>query len=747
MNTSEHTDVAVPEGHGALGEPSALIWRMYAAGFDIAAVVGPAVLVGLLLGGGGGVFMALVIGVVLFAGQMHMQGKYGWTVAQRQMSLQVLDHKTGEPIGAGRAAQRLVVGAIPGVLTSAQFDLSGRRRGWHDLLMGTEVIDLGVPRPKRQKQVDVVEGMPGGGIPTWGVPVVAAPAAAVASGTVPVVASGNVPVAASGMVPVVASGMVPAVAPGTAPAAAFSAPGTAPLPRAVVRPSTAALPVVGTGSVPAARPVPAGTGPVPVGTGSVDAGTVRDTGTGAVPSAATGVLAVTAPATGPIPMLEPGPGQPSALIWRLYAAMFDVLAVAVPVVVAAVFVSGPSGVVLAFELGMCILVVQFFLQGRFGGTIAQGLMRLRVVDEWTGEPIGIGRAVRRATIIGAGAVVFGVGALVVVISPKYDKSGKKQGWHDRFAGTVVLDMWAPPKPMTPVSTTGAERIKHPTADDVPVHAEPALVMWRLYAAMFDVAAVVIPSALVGATLGAFFAVVTAVGLTAWQMVELGNKGRTIGQRLMRLRVVDEATKAPIGVGRATQRLFLVAAGGLVLGVGALVVLTSAKFDRTNRRRGWDDLITGSETIDTWKLRPELEHTVPTKRSFDNWEKEHQQITAELGLPDGSKRKVGGVVLVGSDPRAAKDSETVLPLPDAGPTASKTHLRMTVGPIAVWIEDLESETGTSIRLPDGMREMCTPGVQMHVPVGSVIEFGDARVVLHRVIDPISGPARFAERRRR
>jgi len=681
---SERTDIEVS---ASLGEPSALIWRMYAAGFDIAAVAGPAVLVGLLLGGGGGVFMALVVGVVLFAGQMHMQGKYGWTLAQRQMSLQVLDHKTGEPIGAGRAAQRLVVGAIPFVLTSAKFDQSGRSRAWHDLLMGTQVVDLGVPRPKRARPApEVVEGTSGGGIPTWQVPVAAA--------------SPQVPVAAA------------------------SPAGTAPRPGAVARPATAPVRAVGTGT----------------STGSIPA--VR---TDPTPSTPTGVLAVVAPAAGPVHMDEPGPGQPAALIWRLYAAMFDLLAVVVPVVASLTFVSGPDGVVLAFELGICIVVVQLFLQGRFGGTLAQGLMRLRVVDEWTGEPVGVGRAVRRAAVVGVGAVVAGVGALVVMVSPKLDKSGKGQGWHDRFAGTVVLDMWVPPVPMTPVGTGRGRR--RPRAEDLPVHAEPAAVMWRLYAAMFDVAAVLVPAVLVATALNLFLAVVTAVGLTAWQMVEMGRKGRTVGQRIMRLRVVDETTKAPIGVGRATQRLFLVAAGGLVLGVGALVVLTSAKFDRTNRRRGWDDLITGSQTIDTWKLRPELEHTVPTKRSFDNWEKEHQQITAELGLSDGSKRKTGGVVLVGSDPVASDDSESVLRLPDGGPTVSKTHLRLTIGPVAVWVEDLESESGTSIRLPDGMRERCTPGVQMHVPVGSVIEVGAARVVLHKVIDPISRPTRLVERRRR
>ncbi|MCL2850121.1 MAG: RDD family protein, partial [Micrococcales bacterium] len=297
------------------GEPSALIWRVYAAGFDTLAVVGPAVVVALVVGGGGGVFLAVVVAVVLLMGQMHLQGQHGWTIAQRQMSLKVVDHRTGRPIGTGRAAQRLVIAPI--ALTSAPFDQSGRHRGWHDLLMGTEVIDLGVPRPKTKKGA----AQQGFGISD------------------------------------------------------LLAPPTVEMP-ALEQPADAQQATRSTGALPAWAP--------------------RQPVSGAVPAGDLG--------TGPTPVVELEP-VPAALMWRLYAAMFDVLLVGVPVLVASLAVSGPSGTLLATELGVCVLVVELFLQGRFGGTIAQGLMRIRVVDQWTGEPVGMGRAVRRLSIIVAGGMV------------------------------------------------------------------------------------------------------------------------------------------------------------------------------------------------------------------------------------------------------------------------------------------------------------------------------------------------------
>jgi uncharacterized RDD family membrane protein YckC len=90
-----------------------------------------------------------------------------------------------------------------------------------------------------------------------------------------------------------------------------------------------------------------------------------------------------------------------------------------------------------FGIGMILsMVIQLgyyvILTGIYGATLGKMILGLRVVDT-SGQKIGIGKAVLRE-IIGkfVSGLVFGLGYIWVAFDEK------KQGWHDKIAGTYVV---------------------------------------------------------------------------------------------------------------------------------------------------------------------------------------------------------------------------------------------------------------------------------------------------------------------
>jgi uncharacterized RDD family membrane protein YckC len=68
----------------------------------------------------------------------------------------------------------------------------------------------------------------------------------------------------------------------------------------------------------------------------------------------------------------------------------------------------------------------------FGATLGQRVFKLRVVDANTGQPIGLGKAVLRWFGLFVSFLVCFVGVIWVAFD------GRKQGWMDKIAGTLVL---------------------------------------------------------------------------------------------------------------------------------------------------------------------------------------------------------------------------------------------------------------------------------------------------------------------
>ena len=85
------------------------------------------------------------------------------------------------------------------------------------------------------------------------------------------------------------------------------------------------------------------------------------------------------------------------------------------------------------ELVALVISVTYFIYfwGR-GSTLGMRLFHLRVADATTGAPIGYGRAALRYV----GYILSVIVCYIGLIWAAFDS--RKQGWHDKIAGTVVL---------------------------------------------------------------------------------------------------------------------------------------------------------------------------------------------------------------------------------------------------------------------------------------------------------------------
>jgi uncharacterized RDD family membrane protein YckC len=68
----------------------------------------------------------------------------------------------------------------------------------------------------------------------------------------------------------------------------------------------------------------------------------------------------------------------------------------------------------------------------WGATVGQRVLRLRVVDANTGQPIGVGKALLRWLGLFISFIVCFIGVIWVAFD------ARKQGWHDKIASTVVV---------------------------------------------------------------------------------------------------------------------------------------------------------------------------------------------------------------------------------------------------------------------------------------------------------------------
>ena len=312
------------------------------------------------------------------------------------------------------------------------------------------------------------------------------------------------------------------------------------------------------------------------------------------------------------------------------------------------------------------VVGQWIVHGRFGWTVGRLATGIRTLDVETRRPIGLARVLIRGLVLAAGVLALGVGLLVVLLSPLFDRTGRGRGWHDLAAGDEVLDL------------RSARGQGGPVVPPVPQNLEPR------------------PAAPVrSATTVPGWAVSTVAG---------GGDGTALLDELLDEGRPSALVLAPVSPQRSgpdldTRATPVVRQVGLSYGLAPELELTRPAGPR-------HDLAAAPVTP-----------VVVDPRA------------AEIELGDGQHITIARTALVGRNPASDADVQLVRVV-DPARSVSKTHLQIGVEPGGVWIADRGSTNGTVVTLPDGAQVVCRVDQQVRLRVGSTVTFGDCSLRLIR-----------------
>jgi uncharacterized RDD family membrane protein YckC len=392
-------------------------------------------------------------------------------------------------------------------------------------------------------------------------------------------------------------------------------------------------------------------------------------------------------------------GVPASMGRRLLAALVDAgLALLVvgapmalgvrPVLVDPAAAPAAGWLAAGWVLLLTLAVTQWMLLARRGWTLGKRALGVVVVSERSGFPPGPGAALLRLGVPVLANVVPLLGPALVAVSPFFDRTGRRQGWHDKVAGTVVVD------------------------GRLPRAAQPAQVEHRLEhllratgtsAGSEDPTGPAPPSsaAPVGPVDDALPDWLEDTGVVRRVPGVDGSSSDGVA--------VPDATGEPGSPGGHVPGPGLPPSRGLVAGtrvVPQAEVVTSVPVQHQPE----------DEDVEATRLRP-ARAKVPELAAQD------REVTVEL--TDGQRVTFAGAALVGRDPapRPGEDGCRLIRVADPGRSVSKTHLLLGVDRNGLWVRDRRSTNGTVVTLADGQQILCGADQQVRLPPGASVAFGD------------------------
>ena len=121
---------------------------------------------------------------------------------------------------------------------------------------------------------------------------------------------------------------------------------------------------------------------------------------------------------------------PATLARRLSAGLVDLALVLVlggAVLVLGLARGGDALVLVGAVSVLVVSVAQWVAHGRSGWTVGRRAVGIRTLDVESRTPIGMLRVLLRSAVVAAGVLAFGVGLLVVLVSPTFDRTGRRRG--------------------------------------------------------------------------------------------------------------------------------------------------------------------------------------------------------------------------------------------------------------------------------------------------------------------------------
>lgn len=361
------------------------------------------------------------------------------------------------------------------------------------------------------------------------------------------------------------------------------------------------------------------------------------------------------------------------------------------------FIGGP---VVALVLLGWFVVYTMMQAGR--GSIGMRAQGLRLVSARDDAPLGFGRALLRNIIFGlAGSVVIGY------FSPLFDGSGRFQGWHDKVAGSLMLDARVtgpattaipvvPPASVTPGFPAEPAR---PAAPPIPGLSAPGIRPGAPSAPAFPSApAPAFPSTPAFPAAPAFPSAPAplapapaAPSVPASAPAPSAAPAPADGALIAFVPGITQDSPPP----RATPAAPAAAPAAPAAAPAAPAVTT-----------GGEDPADDGDIEDT-KI------SIPGHRLVFTWD-------------DGTRVTVSRRTIFGRNP-APEDGAVLVPVRDETLSLSKTHFEAAAEPSGGWVLDRHSTNGMTL-VRDGQRIACPAGQRVPVRLGDAIEIGDRIVTI-------------------
>ncbi len=367
-----------------------------------------------------------------------------------------------------------------------------------------------------------------------------------------------------------------------------------------------------------------------------------------------------------------------------------------------------AGVAVGALLVLVVGVVQWVLHGRTGATLGRAVVGIRTLDVETREPVGVLRVLLRGLVVGAGVLLCVVGVVVVLLSPLFDRTGRRRGWHDVAAGDEVLVVrrgtgrrvatgGRTAFSAAPDDHDRGRRVRDGDPLDVAPDGAPQ------------------PSAAEPPT------VTSPVRVPRWAA---GDTSPTSGTQELSTWFDEQAGPGLVLAPLAPTR------SGPDLDTRALPIVRATP---PVPSAPVVPPVVGPPPAGSAGLDPELELTRPVRARVDLVPEPPptsvERATALVELSDGRRLTVERTALVGRNPAAASPVQLIRVV-DPTRSVSKTHLQIGVEPGGVWVADRGSTNGTVVTLPDGAQIVCQVDHQVRLRVGATVVFGDCWIRLVR-----------------
>lgn len=399
------------------------------------------------------------------------------------------------------------------------------------------------------------------------------------------------------------------------------------------------------------------------------------------------------------------------LIGVLFAVAFSV---GIEGMLAVLAVGGPlvSLVLLAW-----FIVYTVMQSGK--GSIGMRAQGLRLVRDADGAPLGFGRTLLRN-------IIFGISAVIIVgyFTPLFDGSGRFQGWHDKVAGSLMVDARGKGSASAAPATQAIHIPPRPplphTAPPIPNTAPPVpgLSAPRSNAVPPPYSAPLMPSLATPPVPNPGPRPATAY--PAPSDLAPSNSAPDLDETV---RGFEAPPSRPVPSTEPTTPIAQSAtpAAGEETLIAFVPGITqdgpstpAAPATPAPPAPAWTtpaDPVPSSD--DDLGDIEDTRISIPGHRLIFTWD-------------DGTRVTVSRRTLFGRNP-ATEAGAVAVPVRDETLSLSKTHFEAASEPTGGWIMDRHSTNGTTI-VRNGHRIVCTPGEQTPVRLGDAIEIGDRIVTV-------------------